>query len=32
MKLYKVIVYDLRMCMMEDNPSPQKSREIIICD
>jgi len=27
MKLYKVVVYDLRMCMKEDNPSPKFFKE-----
>ena len=36
LKLYTVVVYNLRMCMKEDNPGPNnikgdKLREIIIC-
>jgi len=34
-KLYPAVVYDLRICMKEDNPGPNNegdnSREIIIC-
>jgi len=35
-KLYTVVVFNLRMCMKEDNPSQKNikgdySREIIIC-
>jgi len=30
MKLYTVAVYNLRMCMEEDNPGPNSSREIIL--
>jgi len=31
MKLYTVVVYNLRMCMKEDHPGLNKAREIIIC-
>ena len=30
MKLYTVVVYNLRMCMKEDHPGLNKAREIII--
>jgi len=30
-KLYTVTVYDLRMCMKEDNTGPKKLWEINIC-
>jgi len=34
MKLYTVAVYDLRMCMKEDNPSPKyfKQDKLVVLD